>query len=886
MSILEIKGVNKYFNRGKQNENHVINDTSLSLPDKGIVAFFGRSGCGKTTLLNVIGGLDSFSAGTILIDGQNVRKNTDTIRNKYVGYIFQNYNLNKSETVFDNVADALRLCGITDRQTIEERVFAALGNVGMDKYALRTPNTLSGGQQQRVAIARAIVKNPHIILADEPTGNLDEKNTRMIMDLLKSISRDRLVLLVTHEADLVDHYCDVVIELSDGSVVNRYENADATGLNTRDKNTVYLGDMQKKTLSGEFANIEFYGDEIDGNVKLRIINNGGKLLLSVDTPGVRVIDKSSEIRLLDSSFEEIAAQDKTKDVDMSALPPINGKKYGKLFSFAYSVKSGFYANFKQSGKTKKGKISKFAKKRTGRKLLFCCMALFAMVIVFISSIFGTSIKNYLDAESTYNHNVFYVWVENAETAEALYSLGSESGIDFVTASRYSAGDRKYYFTPGYFSSFASRSYGTDFYTNAVPLPQYLAADLTTVAGSAELKAENDVLITTAAADKLLERSTFGYISDYGDLIGLRSESQTLGKDQKLMRIAGVVESDETAVYFSQIAYARAFMRYHSDISYLVAPASDYGISLDKGTAMYVLPDAYESAFKNDEEITVSGVSLKVDTEKKNDADIREKLYDIGSEIVFLISDDDYFAIGTGMGVTDSRIYVKIGAYDNEKYPDGYPEDYEFYPEPASIDVGASADVFISESVSNVMVSSGYVLIHSFDPQKTDSVLRNSFDTTSTNRYRLNLITPDDLFEEKTADCLTELIAQAVVMAVTIAILCVCMYFIARSSLLSRIKEIGIYRAIGVSKKNLVFKFFIESLVLTTLTVFIGYLVTSCGIFYIRSITSLADSFFYYPAWLATSVGIFIYAVCTLCGILPVLSLVRKTPAQILAKYDI
>ena len=193
--MISIKGLNKFFNKGKQNEIHVINDVSLQLPEKGMVAIFGKSGCGKTTLLNVIGGLDSFDDGELYIENKDVRKNTDDIRNRYIGYIFQNYNLNKAESCFDNVAAALRLCGMTDEREIAERVMAALKNVGMENYAKRYPDTLSGGQQQRIAIARAIVKNPKIILADEPTGNLDEANTVMIMDLLKAISREHFLSL-------------------------------------------------------------------------------------------------------------------------------------------------------------------------------------------------------------------------------------------------------------------------------------------------------------------------------------------------------------------------------------------------------------------------------------------------------------------------------------------------------------------------------------------------------------------------------------------------------------------------------------------------------------------------------------------------------------------
>ena len=181
--MIRVNKLNKYYNKGKSNELHVINEVSLELPDSGMVALFGKSGCGKTTLLNVIGGLDGFASGSVEIDGADICRDTDGVRNRAIGYIFQNYNLCREQTCYENVANALRLCGVTDDAEIDERVIAALKNVGMEKYAKRPPDTLSGGQQQRIAIARAIVKNPKIILADEPTGNLDEANTLVIMEL-------------------------------------------------------------------------------------------------------------------------------------------------------------------------------------------------------------------------------------------------------------------------------------------------------------------------------------------------------------------------------------------------------------------------------------------------------------------------------------------------------------------------------------------------------------------------------------------------------------------------------------------------------------------------------------------------------------------------------
>lgn len=171
--MIKIEKANKYFNKGKKNEIHVINNTSLEFGESGLIALLGKSGSGKTTLLNAIGGLDKINKGKIFINGQKITKRSsykiDEIRNLNVGYIFQDYKLIDNMTVFENVAIALRMIGIKDKKEIKKRVEYVLESVNMYRYRNRLATMLSGGERQRVGIARAIVKNPNIVIADEPT---------------------------------------------------------------------------------------------------------------------------------------------------------------------------------------------------------------------------------------------------------------------------------------------------------------------------------------------------------------------------------------------------------------------------------------------------------------------------------------------------------------------------------------------------------------------------------------------------------------------------------------------------------------------------------------------------------------------------------------------
>ena len=287
----------------------------------------------------MIGGLDKFEKGSILIDDQNIKKDTDLIRNKYIGYIFQNYYLHNNESCFNNVANSLRLCGIEDEEIIEDLVVQALKNVGMEKYRKRTPDTLSGGQQQRIAIARAIVKNPHIILADEPTGNLDDNNTIMIMELLKEISKNHLVLLITHEEKLVDYYCDMIINLNDGKVVNIIDNETKSDFISKDKNDIYLGDLDKKNIVSENTVIEYYGENIEKPLNIKIVNVDNKIYIQLDNHDVKVVDKKSEIKLKEGKF--IPKKETTKNEIIIKDIPNTNKQFGKLFTFKDSVINGF-----------------------------------------------------------------------------------------------------------------------------------------------------------------------------------------------------------------------------------------------------------------------------------------------------------------------------------------------------------------------------------------------------------------------------------------------------------------------------------------------------------------------------------------------------------------
>ena len=218
--MIKISNLNKIYKSKKRKQCHALKDINLTLPDSGLVFVLGKSGSGKSTLLNLIGGLDNVTSGSIEVDGNNLAKFRENdfcnYRNTHIGFIFQDYHLIDELTVYENIVLSLNLRRLEDKDDVKN----ALARVDLAGYEDRYPSELSGGEQQRVAIARAIVKKPRIILADEPTGNLDTNTAKAIVELLKELSKECLILIVSHNVNDANSYADRIIELKKGEIIS------------------------------------------------------------------------------------------------------------------------------------------------------------------------------------------------------------------------------------------------------------------------------------------------------------------------------------------------------------------------------------------------------------------------------------------------------------------------------------------------------------------------------------------------------------------------------------------------------------------------------------------------------------------------------------------
>lgn len=819
--MIKLNHLEKFFNKNKSNEIHVINDITFDFPDHGMIALFGRSGCGKTTLLNVIGGLDKANSGSVFVEGQEMSTKKDELRNRYIGYIFQNYCLNMTDTCFDNVAASLRLCGMRDEKEIHSRVMTALTAVGMQTYFKRQPNSLSGGQQQRIAIARAIVKNPQIILADEPTGNLDEANTITIMNILKEFSKNHLVLLVTHEANLVDYYCDYVIELSDGKIVGTRENANTHGYLAKDKNVIYLGEYEKRDTENEDIALSYYGDKPAEPVKVRLINRNGVMYLKVDSPGVHVLDESSEVHLEEGVFEQGTVMDPEKvstAINLDQLPYVEGTNYGKLFS----LKDGIISGYRQ--------ITDRFKNKKSAKRLRRVMVFFAILVVIYCAYSGAPLRRVRDLQDQYNHKAVYVQFTPELSNEGVKQFLAikdipESGVKeaHIFAGHIYATDGRvnFKFQLGSFEtyrlSFLDRgSSMLSLDVNVKPMSDAPANVLYDIGGE---KSEFDILISKKVADNLLKQSPYSFVDSYDDLVGMICDNNMLGARGQYLHDMMVAEY-----------YMEHGRQENTDVP-------DYEDETDSEDVTDSEKDADQTDYEFEEIL------------KKGDA---------------LLDDDRMFRV---RGIADTDEYV---IYVDESFLNYY-----------SMMTDSAIEILDNEelckNLNNFYIWHG--VVYSDDTKKTVQYLTEKYPG-------IHAMDWEDLCREQITAAEGDMYSSLFSVLAMALILSVCMYFVMKSVYMNRMKELGIYRAIGVSKKNLLYRSFVEVAVTTTLSVFVGYLIATAGIMYVTAMSKSADEFFYYPLWMKLLVLAFLYVICIFSGTITVRGVLRKTPAEILSKYDI
>lgn len=302
--MLEVRNLTKIYKTKKVEDVKALDNVSISFNDTGMVFLLGKSGSGKSTLLNVMGGLDKFDSGEIIIKGRSSKtfseRDFDSYRNTFLGFIFQEYNILPEFTVQKNIALALELQG---KKADKESVDNLLEQVDLTGYAKRKPNQLSGGQKQRIAIARALIKNPEIIMADEPTGALDSNTGKQVFDTLKKLSQTKLVIVVSHDREFAEIYADRIIEMKDGKIISditkrqKPPKALSSGFKIVGKNMIHIEKNHK------FNSIEArYLNEIVQSSNTDIIISADERI-NEDIKKIARIDKSGNSEYFDETKE-------------------------------------------------------------------------------------------------------------------------------------------------------------------------------------------------------------------------------------------------------------------------------------------------------------------------------------------------------------------------------------------------------------------------------------------------------------------------------------------------------------------------------------------------------------------------------------------------------
>lgn len=810
--MVKLEHVNKYFYKRRKNQIHVINDTSLEMGSYGLVALLGPSGCGKTTLLNVIGGLDKVGSGKVFINGQKLTRRTagkiDKIRNLNVGYIFQNYNLVDNMTVFENVAIALRMVGVKDKKEIEEKVNYVLEKVGMYRYRNRYADMLSGGERQRVGIARAIVKNPAIIIADEPTGNLDSRNTLEVMNIIKAISEDKLVILVTHEEELAKFYASRIIRIKDGKMVSDELNDHVDDLDYRIENKIYLRDIrQHHRLVRDGYNIDFYNDT-DSDISLDVVLKNGCLYIRTKDGKIRTefADEDSGVELVDDNYKTLSREESMANaIDMAKLAHNGRRKYKSIINPFKMIKDGF---------------KKVMNYHILKKILLVGFLIAAMFITYaVSSIYG--VLDITDDEFITKDKSYITIVGKKIPVSEYLDYEANEGFDYII--------------PGDGNVALSMTY-KDYYQTK----DSFAAISGCLSDSGKLE-DSDITkgrlpenSTEIAIDKLtLEKVIDNYQTKTA---GFAKPADFLDKNVKVsnmpeMTIVGIVDRESPCIYMNRSIFINVLANMKDE----------------------------DEMYDMDEEISSEGEMIDYALKKKSFKLVKGEWPDKNYEVVVSENNKEEMKIGKTINKKVNGKKLTVTGYYSDPY---------------------GSDVML---VNNNMVK--YNLI-----KKSENITVCPIDKeASLQQLRDEDVNVKDVYEESREEyrnSIWDSVVSSLVMAgVVLVISFIEIFLIMRASFLSRIKEVGVYRAIGVKKSDIYKMFTGEILAITTIASMPGFAFMAYILHKLSAMQWFEDSFMINAPVLILCV-VLIYGINLLFGLFPVFRVVRKRPAAILSRTDI
>ena len=821
--MIEVRRLNKTYDRGSRNAHHVLRDLSFTLPDTGFVCIVGESGCGKTSLLNAVGGLDKFDNGTISTERVSVSRygsrEMERERNRSFGYIFQNYYLLNEHSVAYNVYLGLHSLKLTHREKLA-RVREALKAVNMERYARRTVSDLSGGQQQRVAIARALARRPRVIFADEPTGNLDEENTVNICTLLRRISKTSLVVMVTHEARIARFFADRIITLSDGVITRDEDSWQRDGLSAEGESAIYAADYEEQSWEADGLHLRLLKQTGAEPVEITVAVLNDRVVIKIDdrravscsrrseAPEVR--EGSRPVLTLESvDNDPLYEAERAESAPAPAAPAGSGLTFGMMGREALNLLRG-----------------KGLRRLSAWIFLAAMTVLTTLMVGDYLTVSSVDPKDFVKTDS----HILEIELERGPNMP-LASRGGVTGkmpefMDWLDSS-----GLDFDYIPGVSGElFCSVEVFAQMEGITVSMPPFSYAPLSRL-GESDLiygrmpENRNEVVIDRWVVDALLAQDGVvqNSLSDITQMLGAR-----LSYLKKVYSpvIVGICDRGDPTLYVSDAAMVTVGVG-----GYNIIPLSE--LALERGWEVGELPELAEGECLINPEIAGQSYARKVGYPMKaantGNFTIKDVVY---CDAAMVVRDDGIDAMLRSM----TQISAQFKVYCADK---------------------AAMKAWLNSEMPEGLA--GQVVLKVTDAN-------------------------GDAWAWYTAASTMKADARTIV-TVTVILLCMVMlYLLQRSTVQQRIGMMAVYRLLGIPGRKLSAIFSVESLLLSCVSVLPASAVTWAVVWVLNRLPSLEFSMVL--SWQAAGLVFLVITVYhLLVSLLPVWSLLRLPPSRLAGKYD-
>ena len=858
--MLEIKNVNKIFNENKKNELHVLNDINLELDDIGLVSVVGESGSGKSTLLHLIGGLDSYN-GVISYDNKIYKADDlDLFRQNNIGFIFQNYLLFPNLTVYENLDYCLNALGVLDKEEKEKRIKYVLLELGIYKLRKKLAKNLSGGEQQRVSIARALIKKTKIILADEPTGNLDKANSIIIMNILKKISKTTLVILVTHNLELAKFYSDKMIHIIDGKITRGDELLKQEIVKNYD-NIIYLEDYKENNINNNNVSLDIYSND-NFNINIKLIYRNNKFYLSSNKK-IELINNDK----LALKREKIVFNDTDKttfNIDWYN----EEKNKSNLGSFKDSIKNVF----------------KFNRKRD-KFVNVCFFALGFILAVMIALFFNSFIysRDVVGDKNKYR-------LLNTET------LNEPSGNEYLK-----------FLEEGYISNlvgpievYVSNIKDLNSKNNGVTSPTTITFK-SNFEGNIIYGINGDTIISEKLAKILYPNLSYNDIID-----------KYLVCNANLIKIDGICDDNIPIIYttsYNMYLFTNFEAKkydyvsnifYLDDYDYELIEVNDY---IDDKDGCYVLEDSEynlgEIIHLNQHTYTIKGIirindfKYSFDSVFINVLDNFKTIYYYNINMLLSSYDTNYdIVLGEDVKNCNECLVPYRARFNKGTSPyeigDYVVLDYKttfkivgFYE--ADYNATKGALILLPDVISNVYIDKNIAKSVRFNVNN-----ENFKEYLQLNYEEYELLSDYDatkiISKEKNKE---SILLYGVVSIVLFIVYFISVYLVNRSRILQKQYDIAVYRSLGITKKSFYVKQIKDSLSLTLFTSTIGYILMFVVYVIIDKYASSVEMHTFILTNLMAFISglIIMHIINIVFGLLPMVVYLKQTPASLISKYD-